>query len=265
MERTVKPTLTESDAAMADAAPTETAHRSRLISKVLSPAVRLWLRSQVEQIETLTFQIEGGDRQLLSGYIPTVAISASKAVYQGLHLSQIQLTGSNIRVNLGQVLRGKPLRLLEVVPIRGELLISQADLNASLQAPLLATALTEFLTELLRSQSSDLIETSESEPLNLQNPEVLIEERRLTLRANLVSVSGTLTPLAIRTGLLLVNGNCLQLDHPVWLPHPTAKRGLPLDDLHGFQIDLGSDVALEELAIEPERLVCRGSINVVPE
>ncbi|MBE9178987.1 DUF2993 domain-containing protein [Oculatella sp. LEGE 06141] len=245
--------------------PEEASRRSRIISTVLSPAVRLWLRSQVEQVEALEFRIEGGDRQLLSGHIPQVIISASKAVYQGLHLSQVQMVGRNIRVNLGQMLRGKPLRLLAVVPIRGEVVIQQADLNASLHAPMLATALAEFLAELLRSQlSPGLSESSEPQKLTLQNPSVTIGNHRITLVADLLTASGRLIPVAIRTGMQVMNGNLLCLEHPQWLPHPRAKRGLPLNDLHGFQVDLGSDVDLEELSLEDERIICRGGINVIP-
>ena len=105
-----------------------------LISKVLSPAVKLWLRSQVEQVEHLNFKINGQDRQILRGYIPVVSLDSSKAVYQGLHLGDIQLQGTNIRINIGQVLRGKPLRLLEPIWLKGEVYLTTDDLQASLSS-----------------------------------------------------------------------------------------------------------------------------------
>jgi len=71
----------------------------------------------------------GSDRQILHGTIPRVSILARHAVYQGLHLTQIQLVGEGIRTNLGQVL-GQPLRLLEPVPV-AELLLHESALNAS--------------------------------------------------------------------------------------------------------------------------------------
>ena len=40
--------------------------QSRLIARVLAPAVQFWLRSQLSQIEDLQIKIEAGDRQLLS-------------------------------------------------------------------------------------------------------------------------------------------------------------------------------------------------------
>jgi hypothetical protein len=60
-----------------------------------------------------------------------VSISARHAVYQGLHLTQIQLITEGIRVNLAAILRGQPLRLLEPVPVFVELLLQELDLNTS--------------------------------------------------------------------------------------------------------------------------------------
>ena len=103
-----------------------------LISKVLSPALRLWLRSQVESVAELNFSIQGKDRQILTGYIPSISLNSSRAVYQGLHLGEVELLGENIRINIGQVLKGKPLQLLEPIQVTGQVRLDQADLEASL-------------------------------------------------------------------------------------------------------------------------------------
>lgn len=211
----------------------------------------------------LDVRVGGGDRQLLGGYVPQVEVAAENAVYQGLYLSQIRLNGTNIRVNLGQVLRGKPLRLLEVVPVVGEVMLTEADLNASLRSPLLATAVSEFLVTLLRSGEADLLDAP-AESLSFEQMQIQLGEGQLTLSANLISVSGTPTGIAIRTGLKVADGHQLQLDSPQWLPHAQAKRGLLLGDLDGWAIDLGEDVRLEALAIEAGRMTCCGRIHVVP-
>jgi len=242
------------------------AKQSQLISKVLSPAVRLWLRSQVERVEALQVKIEGGDRRILTGQIQRVGITAHKAIYQGLHLSHLQLVGENIRINLGQVLRGKPLNLLEPIPVTGSLVLEEADLNASLSAPLLANALAEFLATLLKSEIQAVLDAPlpGHQAINLQNSQIIIAAGQLTLSASLVAVSGAVTPIVIRTGLQLKNGHTLQLDRPQWLTHLQAKRGLPLGDLDGFEVDLGSEVDLQELSLENSTLICRGRIMVTP-
>lgn len=237
---------------------------SRIISSVLSPAARLWLRSQTEHVEDLLVKIEGSDRQILSGCVNRVSIAAGKAIYQGLHLSQISLTGESIRVNLGQVLRGKPLRLLEPFPIAGEVTLQTADMNASLQAPLLSKAVIDFLLGLLQSSGFDAESAASTEHLNLKDPQVVIDTGRITLNTQLVSVTGQVTSIVIRTGLSLANPHTLQLDRPEWLPNPTAKKGLAIRDMDGMTFDLGPEVTLEQLRLEPGQIVCCGQIRVIP-
>lgn len=266
-----KPDVWDSDAATAadqpERVPSSQAVRSSksgLISKGLASAVGLWLRSQVEHIEDLEIDVEAGDRQILSGCIPQVELSACRAIYQGLHLSQVRLTGQNIRINLGQVLRGKPLCLLEPIQVKGTVVLQQADLSASLTAPLLANGVTEFLLALLNA--SDLSEVPlESEPrLNLQNLQIVLNAGSVTLSASLISVSGTATAIAIRTGFALASPHELMLVNPQWLPHATAKRGLPLTDLEGYTFDLGADTQIEQLKLEAGQIICQAKLVVSP-
>jgi LmeA-like phospholipid-binding len=237
--------------------------QSRLISKGLAPAVGLWLRSQVEHIENLDVKIEAGDRQILSGCIPKIALSACKAVYQGLHLSQIQMTGQNIRVNLGQVLRGKSLQLLEPIRVEGQVLLQQADLNASLTAPLLANGVTEFLLALLRSTNLNDLPSNDPQ-LNLQNLEIILGADQITLSASLISVSGSMSEVAIRTGFDLASPHELRLVKPHWLPHAKAKRGLPLKDLDGYIFNLGKDTQIQQLTLELGQITCQAKLLVSP-
>lgn len=257
---------------LGDREPTEleelTGKRSRLISKVLAPAVRLWLRSQVEHVEELHVEITAGDRQILSGYIEQIELSAKNAIYQGLALNQIQLTGQNIRVNAGQVVRGKALQLLEPIRIEGSVLLEEADLNTSLKAPLLKAGVTEFLQTLLRSGAAGISSGSSASQgvrdLNLQNLTIQLRSQQVVLGATLVSESGNETPIAIRTGFDLAAPNLLKLVNPQWLPHATAKRGLPLSDLDGYTFNLGDETEIHELAIDPEKVTCQGKLIVLP-
>jgi hypothetical protein len=232
-----------------------------LISRVLAPAVQFWLKSQAEQVEQLHVTIQARDRQLLSGTIPQITLLAQRVIYQGLHLSDIDLTGTNIRVNLPQVLQGKALQLLEPIVVNGKILLHEADLNASLTAPLLAAAVKGFLLDLLRSTNLDA--TTDSGSLNLQNFQMRLLPAQLVLRADLISQTGKATEIAIRSGLRLSQPNQLQLHNPQWLPHFNAKRGLPLKELDGYPFDLG-DTQLAELSIAEGSIVCIGQLLVQP-
>ncbi len=233
--------------------------KSRIISTVLSPAVRLWLRSQVEQVEALEFKIVGGDRQILTGHIPRITIEASSAIYQGLNLSQIQLEGTDIRVNLGQVLKGKPLRLLEPVPVVGQLLITESNLQASLQAPLLSNALTEFLYTLLETaERINLVDSLKDKEISWQ--QIAINPSELTIFGTLTDVATNITPVVIRTGIQLVTPHELRLNSLQIQMQPM----LPPINLDSFQTDLGSEVDIQELTLTPGQLICRGRLNVIP-
>lgn len=231
---------------------------SQIMSTVLAPAVRLWLRSQLDHVEDLHVRIEAGDRQFLSGCIDRVTVSASKAVYQGLHLSQLCLTGNTIRTNLGQVLRGKPFRLLEGFFIEGQVQLHASDLNASLQSPLLAKALTDFLLMLLDLEA----EKSGDSDINLQDPEVVLHEGGLVLSATLLSTSGTPHSVAVRTQLVVDQGQYLQLQDPQWLPHARAKKGMAIADLQGYTLDLGETTHIQALTIQEDLITIQGRTMV---
>lgn len=233
--------------------------KSRIISKVLSPAVQLWLRSQVEQVETLQFKISGGDRQILSGHIPTVSITASRAVYQGLHLSQLELEGTGIQVNLSQVIKGKPLRLLEPVPVGGQIVILASDLAASLQAPMLSNAVSEFLSTLLKSEGNTKLGNDLKER-QISWQKVDLEEGQLTVFGTLTDKLLQTTPVVIRAGLELASPQILRLN-PLQIQLSPTSVPLILDNL---QVDLGSQVNLQELALTPGQLLCRGRLTVLP-
>ncbi|KJH69716.1 LmeA family phospholipid-binding protein [Aliterella atlantica] len=225
---------------------TNTQKTSRLIGKVLSPAVRLWLKSQVQQISQLEVQIAGSDRQILTGNIPRVSILASKAVYQGLHLTQIQLEAKEIHINLGQVIKGKPLRLLDKVPVSGDLYLTQADLNASLASPLLADALTDLFFQLFKGS------------LGKQ-----VSWQKVTIDSNLLSLEGLMgdraIPIVFQAGLQLASDRELQILQPM----VKMETGETIS-IDSFTVDLGAEVNIAKLNLDPGQILCSGRLNVLP-
>ncbi len=228
-----------------------------IISKVLSPAICLWLRSQVEEIETLDLQINGGDRQILRGYIPQVFLATNKAIYQGLHLKHIELQAENIKINLGQIIRGKPLRLLEPVPISGQLRLDESDLQASVISPLLSGGLTELVFALLEKSG---IETpqKELESSQIKWKNIEIKPKKFILTGNFTDVNNNINPLNIYSGLTLINPQKLHLN-------PIIIEGLP-DHLeikiNELEIDLGNHVEIKELNLIEGQLSCIGQMIV---
>ncbi|MEH1812630.1 MAG: DUF2993 domain-containing protein [Nostoc sp.] len=230
---------------------TTSGNKIRIITQVLTTAVKLWLRSQTSQISELEVEIKASDRQLFSGRIPSVSVFATHAVYQGLLITQIQLIAENIRVNIGSVLKGKSLRLLETVPVVGDLIVDEKDLNASLSSDLLSTALSDLLVKVLPK------DYPQSQPIKWQ--EILLGNNQIILRGLRVTNSETM-PLEICLGLQLLSGHELQLVH---IPIKRDREDI-LKDNYEYNLDLGSDVDIEELTLIPGKLVCRGRINVNP-
>ncbi len=229
----------------------KSAHKIRIISNVLKTALSLWLRSQVSQISQLEVEIQASDRQLLSGRIPGVSIFATHAIYQGLHLTQILLKAENIRINIGAVLKGQPLRLLETVPVVGEAILNEEDLNASVSSELLATALNDLLLKLLPEHSPNSKSTI---------------WQRISLANNNLKVCGihtdviNPTTIEMSVSLELLSAHELQLSQ-IQIKHGTAVL---TEGNQGHYLDLGSDVDIQELILIPGKLVCRGRINVNP-
>lgn len=231
---------------------------NRLIGKVLAPAVQLWLRSQVESIEQLQVKIAGGNRQILSGHIPSVQVQAKKPVYQGLHLGEVTLAGTEIRINIAQVLKGHPLRLLQPFPVMGFVQLSQDDLNACLNAPLFVDALTELLVSLLQLHPTTSVNSKPA--YTLENAQLSLDQEQLTICGQLTCRTDTPILLTLRTGLQVMNGHQLQfINTEVELP-----QHLPAISVEGFTLDLGADVNLQQLTLSSGQLICQGCLTVRP-
>lgn len=230
---------------------------SKLVSRILSPAVQLWLRSQLLHVGSLQVKIEGSDRQLLKGSIPRVSLLARDAIYQGLHLTEVKATAKDININLGQVLRGKPLRILAPFPISCELQLLEADLNASFNSPILTNALIDFLRPILPLEelSANMIS-----PINLKEPRTVIAPGKLTLLATISSPN--CSPIS------LLMGTAIELTSPRELLFQilegklsSTENNLPAKNIN---IDLGSEVEIEQLTLTSERLFVKGQLTVQP-
>jgi hypothetical protein len=248
---------------------------SRIIGRILPAAVRLWLRSQVEQVEDLSVSLEGRDRDILSGYLSAVSVSAMRAVYQGIHVGQLRLSAQDIQINVGQVVRGKPLRLLKVFPVSGAIALSAEDVNSSLNSTLLTVGLRDFWRSLVQSPSlREAIETRYGQlPLHadvmLHNAQICLGHQCLGL-SFYPQVEGqqASSPVILGTGLSVIEGHRLQLESPRWLQTLAdvmdAHQGEPIAALHGFQWNLGADTQLSELTVQPNLLRCHGQVMVNP-
>jgi hypothetical protein len=223
-----------------------------IVSSILSPACRAWLRSQVSQVDDLEVDIRGGSRQILGGTIPQVNVVAVGAIYQGLALGAIDLVATNIRINLPQVIKGQPLKLLEPIAVTAGVKFSEQDLQTSLAAPLLAQAVTDLLNQILAANSPQVHWLIDWQQLKI-SPQTLFLQGNLTL-------DGKTAPIEISMGIDIQAGHILQLD-PLKID---CGLNLPGSDISRHLIDLGADVNITQLQLLAGELICKGQIQVNP-
>ena len=118
-----------------------------IVSSVLCPLIKLWLRSQVEAVEDLEVKIQGANRQILQGQVPQAEVCGQGIVYQGLSLSNINLVAAGINLNIPQILQGQPLKLLEPIKVQLDLILEPQDLKQCLSSSIVTEALGYELTQ----------------------------------------------------------------------------------------------------------------------
>jgi hypothetical protein len=229
-----------------------------MIDKLLTKAILFWLRTQTETVEELELEISGGDRKLLSGNIPQVSLSCSRAIYEGIHLRHIDLTAKNIRINIGQILKGKPLRLLEPVPIAGNLVITSEDLQKSIASSLLNMAFGDFLEAIWEKGDRPVATCPNRYPIDWQEIQFLND--KFVLRGSIESNEGQIYPIVLRSGLELTDSHTLRLS-PLQVEIAPPADNLTIQDL---SVDLGESVSIEQLSLTEGCLTCTGGLQIMP-
>jgi len=233
----------------------------KLISKILTPALKFWLRSQLDAIENLQLTISGGNRQILSGSIPGVLISASHAIYQGISLSQIWLEGTGICFNIREVLQGQPLHLIDPVPINAQLQFTQGDIDASLASPLFNQAMQEFLDSWLHS----VVNSWEQLQINLGQDKLTLTGLCQPAMLHPQSYANAIAETEGKKSAVLHMGLEIRNGHQLYLVNPQLHiAGQEIIYLEHFSWDFGSSVMISQLTLLPGQLTCQGQIMVTP-
>jgi hypothetical protein len=226
-----------------------------VIGKLLSSAVKLYLRSQVKGVEDLEVKIIGQNKQILQGYIPQVYLSCDRAIYQGLHLSQVQLKGADIAVNLSELIKQKPLKLLEPVFVELQLRLDAEDLQASLDSTLLQGGLSDLWQMILAAQNNADSQELLSSTIEWQS--LAIANNQLDLVGIYQNRDGTTQKLTLSTGINLTNPHTLDLS-PLNVTSDLLRGNLD----RSLEIHLGTDVALQAVTVESEQISCSGKIRI---
>jgi hypothetical protein len=232
-------------------------HKTEIISKILTPALKLWLRSQLDQVEDLEININAGDTQILRGKINSVFLKTTLAVYQGIHVRKVEVATEKIGVNLGGMVRGKPFRLLQPILVSGELEVTENDLNRSLCSSLLSQGLKDLVGLLLEEKGYTEVEKMLANyELTWQN--LTLNADKFILNGIVTDSQGNTNQLILCSGLELSNLQTLSLN-PIYI------EGIPeIEDfsLNQFTVDLGSDVQLQQLSLSEQKIYFLGKVKV---
>ncbi|WP_126147074.1 DUF2993 domain-containing protein [Synechococcus elongatus] len=216
-----------------------------IIGRVLAPAIKLWLHSQAT-IAQLDLTIGGSSRQLLGGTIPEVAIAAQGIVYQGLCLERMSLLGSEIRVNLPQMVRGQAFQLLQEIRIAAEVQLLEANFNDSLSSELWQQAIWQILADYWQQLG-----------LSVEQLATQLQFRLRPDRLHLLITPDT----ELSLGLALVDPQTLRLHSPQW---QSATQPAPdLSGLEAYAIALGEDVSIASLVISDGKVDLTGEFRVL--
>ncbi|MFQ3583804.1 MAG: DUF2993 domain-containing protein [Cyanobacteriota bacterium] len=228
---------------------------AQIAGSLLNPLVAAWIRSEVERVDNLQVQITGSDSQILNGQIPQAQVAGDNLSYQGFQVSQLQIRGQDIRLNVSEAVQGRsPLRLLAPVPVQVSLRLTEDDLNRTLQAPLIQSQLAQAQVQL--PFGDQLV------PFLISQPNVTLEEGRVRIQANLTTPEGTAVPITVLTGLQAQNQNQLLLVNPVWV---SEGQEIPVPGLADFPIQLDAGVRIDRLELQAGQILYEGMLTIYPE
>ena len=227
---------------------------AQFVGALVDPLVANWIRSKVDRVDNLSVNISGSDNALLNGQIDSAEVSGDNLIYEDFYLSRVELAGRNIQLTVDQALNGGSLDLVEPVSVDASIRLTEADLNRSLQAPLIQSQLAEKMVEIPFAGGTPVA-------FQLSEPQVSILDGQLKIDA-LLNADGTDVPVSVRTGLSPQGGAQLLLIDPTWLSEDGSQT--PISGLDGVTVNLGPDVEIDRLALDSGELVYQGTITIQP-
>ena len=101
---------------------------------VLAGALRLWIRSQCDNLGSLELELLGSSWSLLRGRLDGVSLQARDVRFQGLPLQSVQLSSGPIAVDMKLLSPGQMLALQQPFQVEGEVSFNGRQLNSALLA-----------------------------------------------------------------------------------------------------------------------------------
>ncbi len=197
---------------------------NRGVSRPLAALLRWWLERQVTQAQALQVLLQGAGQVWRTGCLPYLHISAQNIIYQNIHLQQVTLTAERIQVHW-PFLQRKGQPFVEPITVHIQATMTEHNLNHSL--PHLQATLRPYLQEL----HADITE--------IQGVRIYPDgmDWQLSGQGPLFTQVNLVTP------------------HELILCASAARQ---------VRIDLGTDVQIQELKLQPSSVYLAGDLLIRP-
>lgn len=110
------------------------------VGRLLEKALLVLLKSQLDDCGDLNVAVGGSNWDLLRGKVKRIEVSAKKAVYKGIVLSEVGLAASNVRAKLG-----KNRLFQQPFIVHANIRVREQDFNTSLTSSILSSSLNDIL------------------------------------------------------------------------------------------------------------------------
>ena len=103
--------------------------------QLISAALRLWIRSRCEQIDSLELNLHGSSFGLMRGRLAGASLQARNVRFDGLPLQVAELSSGPIQVDLKVLQPGRMLAVHDPFQITGTVTMSGQELSDALVSP----------------------------------------------------------------------------------------------------------------------------------
>ena len=103
--------------------------------QLISAALRLWIRSRCEKIDSLELHLQGSSFGLMRGRLAGASLLARNIRFDGLPLQVAELSSGPIQVDLKLLQPGRMLAVHDPFQIRGTVTMSGLELSDALLSP----------------------------------------------------------------------------------------------------------------------------------
>uniref|UniRef100_A0A7I4DP01 Uncharacterized protein n=1 Tax=Physcomitrium patens TaxID=3218 RepID=A0A7I4DP01_PHYPA len=112
------------------------------MGRLLEKALLVFVKSKLDDCGDLSVAVGGSNWDILGGNVKRIEVSVKQAIYKGVVLSEVGLTASNVRAELGRNrLFHQPFN------VNAKILIREQDLNTSLTSPVMSSSFKDILPD----------------------------------------------------------------------------------------------------------------------